>query len=132
MKSFANELQARQGQRSAEPKPLASSQSCRPNLFRLHRQALAEIHDNIAARRKKAEAEVEAVIAAVIKERRCVYCGCTEIHACEGGCEWLVIFPHGSVGVCSNERCLQAFSKDCQEAAMRVLGRPNSQTISKI
>ena len=36
------------------------------------------------------------------KDRTCVYCGCTDSHACDGGCFWIVTFQYGNVGVCSH------------------------------
>lgn len=64
--------------------------------------------------------------------KKCVYCGCTDMRACAGGCEWIVIFPHCSSGVCSHADCLNAFSEDCLRIGREILGRPNFQTISKV
>jgi hypothetical protein len=35
-------------------------------------------------------------------ERTCVHCGCTDSHACPGGCSWVVLHKHTPTGVCSN------------------------------
>lgn len=34
-------------------------------------------------------------------ERVCVRCGCTDSHACPGGCSWVVKHKHSNTGVCS-------------------------------
>ncbi len=34
-------------------------------------------------------------------ERTCVECGCTEGHACPGGCSWAVEYPDPLKGLCS-------------------------------
>lgn len=34
-------------------------------------------------------------------DRKCIYCGCDDSHACKGGCSWAAKFPHGNVGICS-------------------------------
>lgn len=34
-------------------------------------------------------------------EATCIGCGCTDSHACEGGCWWLRLDRHLRAGVCS-------------------------------
>jgi len=34
-------------------------------------------------------------------DRTCIYCGCTDSHACAGGCSWVITFEYGNAGVCS-------------------------------
>jgi len=34
-------------------------------------------------------------------ERVCVHCGCTDSHACRGGCSWAVLHKATPTGVCS-------------------------------
>jgi hypothetical protein len=36
-----------------------------------------------------------------MKERTCVYCGCTDSQACSGGCSWVQKHRHTPTGVCS-------------------------------
>jgi len=35
------------------------------------------------------------------KECKCILCGCTDSHACVGGCSWVVVDRIKGVGVCS-------------------------------
>jgi hypothetical protein len=35
------------------------------------------------------------------QERTCVYCGCTDSNACQGGCSWVETHKHTPTGVCS-------------------------------
>ena len=35
-------------------------------------------------------------------EYTCVYCGCTDSHACAGGCYWVEQHQHTPTGVCNN------------------------------
>lgn len=39
-------------------------------------------------------------------EPTCIICGCTESHACAGGCSWLAVQLDENAGVCS--ACLPA------------------------
>ncbi len=41
------------------------------------------------------------------KEKTCVMCGCTDSHACPGGCSWVHVFKFGAAGVCS--QCAEKF-----------------------
>lgn len=34
-------------------------------------------------------------------ERVCIQCGCTDMHACDGGCYWLAVDTGKARGVCS-------------------------------
>jgi hypothetical protein len=38
---------------------------------------------------------------AVMKNRTCVYCGCTDRRACPGGCIWIIEHRFTPTGVCS-------------------------------
>lgn len=37
----------------------------------------------------------------------CIYCGCTDDHACPGGCYWII-----SHKVCSNPKCVEKAKKE--------------------
>ncbi len=45
--------------------------------------------------------------------RVCVQCGCTDLRACPGGCDWLLKHPATNTGICSNcaHPALDALSK---------------------
>jgi hypothetical protein len=48
----------------------------------------------------------------------CVGCGCTDAHACEGGCSWLAVDYAAGVGVCSNcSHALAAWQAGARHAA---------------
>jgi hypothetical protein len=34
-------------------------------------------------------------------ERTCVWCGCTDSHACKGGCSWVLVHKATPTGICS-------------------------------
>ena len=36
------------------------------------------------------------------KEAKCKVCGCTDSHACPGGCYWIILNRVKGEGVCSN------------------------------
>src|SRR5216683_5155447 len=36
------------------------------------------------------------------EDRMCVHCGCTDSHACPGGCSWVIEHKATMTGVCSN------------------------------
>lgn len=52
---------------------------------------------------------VDAANAANTKDRTCAECGCTDSHACKGGCSWVVIHKATPTGVCSH--CVKAYAK---------------------
>jgi hypothetical protein len=35
------------------------------------------------------------------RPRTCIQCGCTDLRACKGGCQWLLKHPKTNTGVCS-------------------------------
>ena len=37
----------------------------------------------------------------MVKENKCVICGCTTSKACEGGCGWSLVDNSRGIGVCS-------------------------------
>lgn len=39
---------------------------------------------------------------ALLAQRSCVHCGCTDFQACPSRCHWAVVFNHANAGVCSN------------------------------
>lgn len=44
----------------------------------------------------------EVPFASLRHEATCVYCGCTDSHACAGGCQWVELHQHTPTGVCSH------------------------------
>ena len=34
-------------------------------------------------------------------ESKCIFCGCTDSRACEGGCHWILVDRKSGLGVCS-------------------------------
>jgi hypothetical protein len=43
----------------------------------------------------------EQFIRAINAERTCVHCGCTDSHACPGGCAWAIKHKATHTGVCT-------------------------------
>lgn len=56
----------------------------------------------------------------------CVSCGCTDNNACDGGCEWIEIYPEESLGICSSDKC----RKYKLEVERKQLTKIEIQTIS--
>ena len=42
-----------------------------------------------------------ATLQAPVPDRTCVHCGCTDSHACAGGCSWVILHKATHTGVCS-------------------------------
>jgi len=45
------------------------------------------------------------------KEAKCIFCDCTDSHACKGGCYWVIVDRKKGIGVCS-------------QCALKVMGDP--------
>lgn len=55
---------------------------------------------------------------------RCIGCGCTDLRACHGGCQWLVVDLRARLGVCSNcGEHLPRWKAGDRRQAFRVKGR---------
>lgn len=54
-------------------------------------------------------ARLEKMPAVADRDRTCVYCGCTESHACPNGCGWVDVHAHTNTGVCSKCAVVEKF-----------------------
>ncbi len=56
-------------------------------------------------------------------DRTCVYCGCTDSRACNGGCCWILKFPKTNTGICSqcDRRAIKDLVKAINEADTPVI-----------
>lgn len=78
-------------------------------------------------------------------EAVCVGCGCSDLHACSGGCSWLAVNREDGTGVCSNcgkrltawrhqqaQDAADAFSPEVEKAMeLADMFEPNGQRASK-
>lgn len=68
--------------------------------------------DNLPPRAIPRTARVAQIARRIVMElgqRHCVMCGCSDNHACAGGCSWVLCFSQTPTGVCS--RCWGRFVK---------------------
>ena len=69
-------------------------------------------------------------------DRTCVYCGCTDSHACRSGCLWVIVFQHGNAGVCSNctgpHAPVAAVAAPRQSAANPITAHPGTHEVSPL
>lgn len=60
---------------------------------------------------------------------KCIFCGCTDDMACEGGCSWYIVDDRKGKGVCSN--CVGRLEKRAQRRKKSGSANARSQSKSK-
>ena len=53
----------------------------------------------------------------IANEAKCIGCGCTDLHACPGGCQWIDVSRRLGIGVCTQcVRFVAAYYRKIKEA----------------